>query len=156
MEILYRRVLEIQNMFNVCAFRERFDGLSAKQKTLFIASVAVIFLWLAATLLVLNEARVDFVSGFQVDKIAHFGGGVFVAGFFYFVYAISDRRRNLYIIVTVGILWEIWELLFLPVQLSRFNREFLWWFSDTAFDLVADILGTWFWVNFIRTDSLTS
>ena len=140
-------------MFNIRTLRERFNGLSASPRALFIASVAIIFLWLAATFLVLNEAQVDFISGLQLDKMVHFGGGIFVAGFFYFAYAISDRRRGIYIVLAVGILWEIWELLFLPDQLSRFRHEFFWWLSDTAFDLVADILGAWFWVNLIRADS---
>ena len=141
-------------MFNIRAFRERFNGSSLNKRALFIASVVIIFLWLAATLLVLNEAQVDFISALQLDKIVHFGGGVFVAGLFYFAYAVSDRRRNLYLILAVGILWEIWELLFLPDQLLRFRYAFLWWFSDTVFDLIADILGAWFWVNIIRADSL--
>ncbi len=134
-------------MFNTGNIRKKFAVLSAAERLLIAFSAVAILLWLVATLLVLNEAQADFLSEYQVDKLVHFGGGVFAAAFLYLVFGLDKRKQTLYLIFFVGVLWEIFEILFLPDQLSRFRHEFLWWFSDTAFDLIADVLGAYFWVN---------
>lgn len=135
-------------MLDIGNIRKKFAVLSAAERLLIALSGATIFLWLVATLLVLNEAQAEFLSEYQVDKLVHFGGGIFVAVFLYLALGIYKRKTTLYFVFFVGILWEIFEIIFLPDQLSRFRYEFLWWFSDTAFDIIADVLGAYFWVNF--------
>ncbi len=134
-------------MLNTASIRKKFAGLPAAERLLVAISTAAILLWLVATLLVLNAAQADFLSEYQVDKMVHFGGGIFAAAFFYLVFGIYKRKKTLYLVFFVGVLWEIFEIIFLSDQLSRFRHEFLWWFSDTAFDLIADVIGAYFWTN---------
>lgn len=134
-------------MFRIQAIRRKFDNLPPLQKKIFFIAAAVNFIWLATAFLFRSRSLVDSLSEYQVDKLVHFGAGIFVAALLYLASGIEKRGQTLYLVFGVGVLWETFEILFLPDQLSRFRREFPWWFSDTIFDLITDVLGAYFWIN---------
>lgn len=101
-------------------------------------------LWLVLTDWVLPRGLFDLLTLLQVDKIIHFSGGAFVAGLLIVGSNIRGRMRITLLVAAVGILWEIWEIYFLPEQMVRFRREFFLWLSDSVLDFFSDMLGAYF------------
>lgn len=136
--------MEILSLKNLGKARERFQGFSAVMQACFILSAVFSLFWLAAIFWLVTKDQAEFLVEFQIDKIIHFAGGFFSVSMVFLAVG-NIRRRNLIALVfVIGILWEIWELLFLPDQLARFHSEFAFWAADSFFDLVADILGAYF------------
>lgn len=129
------------------AFLKRFRQFDPYLKTLFAFAAVFTFLWLVAIFWVFSRGQVEFITGLQIDKISHFIGGVLAAGAVMLLGGVFRPRHLVLWVISLGILWEVWEVMFLTEQLVRFSEHFLWWFSDTFFDVIADVLGAYFWVR---------
>ena len=116
-----------------------------------VLSVLSVFFWLMAFWLTTKDQS-ELLSELQIDKIIHFAGGFFSASVVFLALGNIRRAKLIVLVFAIGILWEIWELLFLPDQLARFRMEFVLWTADTLFDLVADILGAYFFAGLSEQD----
>ena len=132
---------------NLGRARERFQGLSAPTRAAFVLSIVLIFFWLATTLWFITKEQAEFLTKLQIDKIMHFAGGIFFAGFVFITSQGTRRSALIGSVFLAGILWEIWEVIFLPDQLARFRIEFVLWTADSLFDVAADILGAYFFYD---------
>lgn len=129
--------------------RSRFLVLPAVLQRIFLWAAVLNFFHIVLTLWVFSHETAEKVFMFQIDKIMHFAGGVFTAG----VCTVAGfaRTRTQFIICTliIGVLWEIWEVAFLQDQRALFSLYYWAWFSDTALDLAADVLGAYWWSNLL-------
>ena len=127
----------------------RFRDLPWDVKFLFVVSFFIAFAWIFTTRFVFTQNQNDWLSEFQIDKIVHFSGGIFIAGIFSIYSNKTQRRLLIFWTLAVGILWEIWEILFFPDQYIRYQVHFLLWLTDTLGDIAADILGAYFLANIL-------
>lgn len=132
-------------------FWERLEQFDERGKLLFVSSGIAVWAWLLLTLFILTKDQLYVISELQLDKIIHFAGGLFLAGILFFARAVSGRYFLLLAVFVAGALWEIWEVFFLPDQMVRALSEFPFWASDTFFDLVADVLGAYFFADFLES-----
>ncbi|MDO8560744.1 MAG: hypothetical protein Q7R91_00840 [bacterium] len=140
----------------VTNIRTRFNNFSIVERQLFMGVFFLMCLWLFLTLYFLNDNQADFLSEYQVDKIVHFSGGIFAAMllFLFLGWGKAEKTRYLYAALIIGVLWEIFEIIFLPDQLKRYRYAFNWWFADTSLDVVADVLGAYFGVSLLLNAQL--
>lgn len=125
-------------------YRERFAELLPFARRVIAFSGLATFFWIASTSWILGHDANEILAFLQVDKIIHFAGGVFVAGMLMIGGGILRRARLVIMVAIVGVLWEVWEIYFLPDQLIRFHSEFYLWLFDSALDFCADLLGAYF------------
>jgi len=137
-------------ILSINKIRKRFFGIGQKlQVGVFTAGVLIIA-WTVLTVFVLPTEIDDLLSLFQIDKFMHFAGGFFAAALLLIFLAIQKRSKLIYAVIAIGILWEIWEIIFLPDQFLRFKAYPALWVTDTFFDLIADILGSYFFAETIK------
>lgn len=129
----------------------RFRGLGFKLQIGFLIAAVLIILWFALTVWILPYEVDELLSLFQVDKLLHFTGGFFAAELILISSGLEKKRIILLAVLLIGIVWEIWEVVFLPDQLTRFNSHPIFWASDTFFDLIADVLGAYLFTETIKS-----
>lgn len=127
--------------------RQRFYGFPPLLQRVFLTAAMFNCLWLLGTLWAFSRSTSQLLFALQLDKAMHFGGGIFVAGLVMMAGWAHERRQYLIWALAVGVLWEIWEVLFLADQREFFRMQFFGWFFDSGIDLVADMLGAYWWVN---------
>lgn len=131
---------------------QRFSGLSGATRAIIVVSALFIFFWLAAFFWFLTKEQAEFISELQIDKLAHFAGGFLSAGLVFLAQGRTPRAVLIGMVLAAGVLWEIWEVIFLPDQFARFRMEFALWTADSLFDLVADVLGAYFLLELNERD----
>ena len=126
----------------------------------FLILLFILFaVWMAYTQFFAARETLRMIDAYYIDKAFHFLGGVWVAGTLLFL---KNRKRKkpspvfhraqkirssesfvhlIIILFAVSIGWEVFELLVFPDVRNLFRDLFAYWASDTAGDLVFDMLG---------------
>lgn len=129
--------------------RARFAELAFWQQVMLAIIGFCAILWLDAFSWFLDPQRAETITALQIDKVIHFIGGIFAAGLLFLTFNWRSRLVLILGALAIGMLWEIWEVIFLPDQLTRLHSNFLLWLFDSLFDLIADMLGAYFFAETI-------
>lgn len=91
-----------------------------------------------------------YIDSHQLDKVAHFSGGVFVALFFEWRISRIKLWQLLAAFFTIAVGWEIVEFLFDPDTIFFYSVTPDLWQLDSIGDVTAALLGCYgYWV-FLR------
>lgn len=134
-------------VLSLTRIRSRFNELALWQKVMFAVIGFCILSWMIAFSWFMDPQTNEVISALQVDKIIHFLGGIFAAGLIFLSSGFRSKGLLFGLTVVIGILWEVWEVVFLPDQRMRLDTNFPLWLSDSSLDLVADFLGAYFLVE---------
>lgn len=136
-------------IFSLSGIRARLSGLDAKFKTGILLAAVLIVAWIVLTLWVFPNEVDELLTLLQVDKGLHFTGGFFAAGLLVLFFAVKRKAVFIFSVLLIGIIWEVWEIVFLTDQFSRFANYPIFWAVDTFFDLIFDVLGSYFFAEML-------
>ncbi|MEK7082337.1 MAG: hypothetical protein AAB915_01505 [Patescibacteria group bacterium] len=134
----------------------------------FLALVFVLFfVWMIFAQFFASREALRAIDAYHIDKAFHFLGGIWIVGALARVRTRMSSRltavkrldtaprriRNfavLLFVLVIGVLWEVVELAVFPEVRHLFRDLYPYWLSDTAGDIVLDMLGgacALFWMN---------
>lgn len=94
-----------------------------------------------------TPSTLTFIGVWNIDKLFHIAGGIFIAIFFEWR---MKSRLLLNLLVLVGCIatsWELFEIAFLPDVQFFYRHAFELWRLDTAGDITSAFLGAYsYWV----------
>lgn len=109
------------------------------------------FVWMIFTQFFASREILRAIDAYDIDKAFHFLGGVWVVGILSSFLCLRQRGFAIAVLLfIVGIAWEIIELAVFPEVRHLFRDLYPYWLSDTAGDIVIDMLGgvfALFWIT---------
>lgn len=116
-----------------------------KRNALFVSIAILTFAVMAFWMYYIHEkatfAEKNAVKNYQLDKVIHVIGGIFIISVAAFLKRRLSLRTALSSLIVVALVWEIGELVFDPEVSRSFYTEFVRWRSDAMLDVVACISG---------------
>lgn len=116
-----------------------------KRNTLLIVIAVVTFSMMVFWLYYIHEkatfAEKNAVENYELDKIVHIIGGIFIIAVSAFLKGRLSLRSALTSLIVVALVWEIGELVFDPEVSRSFYTSFARWRADAIVDVLACIAG---------------